>query len=1542
MATNLLNRLVLLPLGLALAALPVRAQLDPRLQTSATDFLDLYQQTNSTTLKPEIVTVFDFSGSTQNLMYHGSFPNIDSTDVDNPNGGGQLKVTVTRSGSSPNFVYKVSATLAWKQYDPRNAQSSVTGTTPTLTFCGLLTPSGALVTSTMVHSMGASGVIGPNGAADSSNPKESDPINWILCASHARFRLKGAANTYVNTTTGATSPTGTLKSITYDRTIDIPLGWSVLGFNSGGTVTTNPDASPLKPLQADDTAGSTAAKFTYDTNYLNTSGKFWNGGGPAGSSATTAYCASVGYAPNYIGWLFQGTDSSGNFVVPAAGTWTGTPTLPETTAWTNFTTNTPGLAFANAIPGLTRSQSVKFAAIQTWIGNQKSVIWAYRFLDTGEPNSSSTISRDSVNSPPPALTTINASQTYGQYRGWMLFNGTAAHTTTAIQTLAGLFPNNSTPLTYAEANAYAQFQDSSSTGIFNAYETAANNSAPQDCMKHFLIVFTDGQPNSDGGWTTNGGSSNAPDDYTPYLDGTNAAPGTKGSADKGNGRVIAAGLSCLNPNQGNVATDYWNIQTLSAVAAHGADQTLTNRIAVPSSYPATGKPQAYAPFWVLGRGTTSGGNAVNGSGIFSTPHNIQTMTVGLSLGGSYTDAASGKSRLFQAAVFGDPAVKTWDLSTVTPFAFSNPSDPNSGIASNAAYFFDAKDPATLVEGLGAAFKAIKGIGTTAVASAPTTPSVGLSLANQVYLGLFTPPKAGGPVWSGDLLMYSTHTTSSNTYLIGSTGAAVGVPDATNSQWAASIIFSTTSANANQPAGNKNWSKRVVWTRLPATSTAPNPGLVRFEDGLSTTGNATAYSVIKNYVGPNTLTDAQRYALIDYVLGASTSSTTTPYANRSDIMGDIVDSAPTTLEYTWSTYSPLITSTVSSILSSAVGTANTAGNAGSQHFRLIFVGDNQGFMHAFGEVSWSVNKAITDPSNPSSTINIPVINGRVDELWAFLPTDFLANLNYSQINTNSHRFMVDGTPYAYFLDAPASNSISGNGTVDSGERAMIIFGLRKGGRSYYALDVSNPFQPRLGPNDANGSGTAAGWAIRADDASLITGSQVASTTTLANVKKVVGTMGFSSSQPFVGRVLTDGGTSTQNIRDAVFLGGGLSTPDVDAQLLNTSTTTATSSPLGRSALALDVNTGQYLMTWDLTTTTGYTSTTVGPVAAGVVPVVLDQTSGLASRAYMNDYYGNVWALGSAQPGLSGPTGDFSSFRIDSNMLDHWTKDGSSTAGAGTASMRKLYSKAPNNGLLSTLPAPFLIGGFPVVRFAAPQVSPYAVGVVINSGDRNNPLDRNYNTTTNIVPSQHRLTVLFDRQDNQTAITDSNLLDLSTATTANVTEGSGSFYLGDPGWTPSTSPSHGLGDYGYFINYPKLTTAYVNKAINDPLVVAYSLFFSYFEPTSSDPCTGGQGFTISSRFADVIQPPDKNSFSFPANPTPGATTGTGFSNPNSFGSGWVAVYSGVATNYSPQGTTSVSQGGTLPGGSNNTLALTIQNMAASATQRFPRPRTWRVIR
>ncbi|MEJ2603386.1 MAG: PilC/PilY family type IV pilus protein [Gammaproteobacteria bacterium] len=80
----------------------------------------------------------------------------------------------------------------------------------------------------------------------------------------------------------------------------------------------------------------------------------------------------------------------------------------------------------------------------------------------------------------------------------------------------------------------------------------------------------------------------------------------------------------------------------------------------------------------------------------------------------------------------------------------------------------------------------------------------------------------------------------------------------------------------------------------------------------------------------------------------------------------------------------------------------------------------------------------------------------EEVWAFMPRSVMSQLPKMRDNIPgvSQAYTVDGAPVAYIED------VNQNGTVDDGEKAYLYFGLRRGGKAYYALDVSDPLSPRF--------------------------------------------------------------------------------------------------------------------------------------------------------------------------------------------------------------------------------------------------------------------------------------------------------------------------------------------------------------------------------------------------------------------------------------------------------------------------------------------------
>jgi type IV pilus assembly protein PilY1 len=71
-----------------------------------------------------------------------------------------------------------------------------------------------------------------------------------------------------------------------------------------------------------------------------------------------------------------------------------------------------------------------------------------------------------------------------------------------------------------------------------------------------------------------------------------------------------------------------------------------------------------------------------------------------------------------------------------------------------------------------------------------------------------------------------------------------------------------------------------------------------------------------------------------------------------------------------------------------------------------------------------------------------------ELWGFIPPCLLGRL--SELHTETPGIFVDGSPKAYV-------SYDSDGVTVN--KAILIFGLRRGGEYYYALDVTNPTVPK---------------------------------------------------------------------------------------------------------------------------------------------------------------------------------------------------------------------------------------------------------------------------------------------------------------------------------------------------------------------------------------------------------------------------------------------------------------------------------------------------
>ncbi|MDK9701878.1 MAG: PilC/PilY family type IV pilus protein [Sulfuritalea sp.] len=141
-----------------------------------------------------------------------------------------------------------------------------------------------------------------------------------------------------------------------------------------------------------------------------------------------------------------------------------------------------------------------------------------------------------------------------------------------------------------------------------------------------------------------------------------------------------------------------------------------------------------------------------------------------------------------------------------------------------------------------------------------------------------------------------------------------------------------------------------------------------------------------------------------------------YRQRSAVLGDIVNAQPVFVRKPFAQYTE-------------AGYADFK-TANAARAPVVYAAANDGMLHAFD----------ADPASGA-------------ELWAFMPTfslPDLAHLANTDYPTNHHYF-TDGTPVVadIYDDADATPQW----------KTILVAGLNKGGKGYYALDITNPANPK---------------------------------------------------------------------------------------------------------------------------------------------------------------------------------------------------------------------------------------------------------------------------------------------------------------------------------------------------------------------------------------------------------------------------------------------------------------------------------------------------
>ena len=210
--------------------------------------------------------------------------------------------------------------------------------------------------------------------------------------------------------------------------------------------------------------------------------------------------------------------------------------------------------------------------------------------------------------------------------------------------------------------------------------------------------------------------------------------------------------------------------------------------------------------------------------------------------------------------------------------------------------------------------------------------------------------------------------------------------------------------------------------------------------------------------------------------------------------------------------------------------------------VVFVGANDGMLHAFDTMTG-------------------------EELWGFIPYELLGRLKELS-QSKSLKYFVDGPPKAYITRS----------------QKIIVFGLRRGGSHYYALDVTDPEKPKflwkIGPETEGFS-----------------------------------EMGQTWSTPQIGKIKVKSGE-----RAVCFIGAGYDESQ-DRKTLGID------DKKGRAVYAVDIMTGTQIWRWDYE---------IDPTMKYTIPseisLVDTDGDGYIDRLYAGDTGGRLWRIDIKSPDL----------------------------------------------------------------------------------------------------------------------------------------------------------------------------------------------------------------------------------------------------------------------------------------------------------------------
>ena len=395
-------------------------------------------------------------------------------------------------------------------------------------------------------------------------------------------------------------------------------------------------------------------------------------------------------------------------------------------------------------------------------------------------------------------------------------------------------------------------------------------------------------------------------------------------------------------------------------------------------------------------------------------------------------------------------------------------------------------------------------------------------------------------------------------------------------------------------------------------------------------------------------------------------------NRYDIFGDPLHSKPLIVNY--------------------------GGSADNQDIRII-VGTNAGALHMFKDSG-----------------------ATVDESWAFMPREFFPNIDSLRKNyaSSDKVYGIDGSATVYVLDT------NGNGSIEAvnGDKAWLFIGSRRGGSSYYGLDISYPDNPKLL------------WHINQNTSGF-------------------SELGQSWSKPKIGYSKLN--ISDSGAKPVLFFGGGY---DISKDTAGV----GADDTVGRAVYMVDAESGN--LVWSLSPAANSATNTQNTNLKDSIPAniaIMDSDSdGLIDRLYVSDTGANVWRVDMPGSDPQSTTTPWTSFKV------------ASLGGNTNATDRRFFSE-PNiaRAIITDTVSTIVENGDGTSTTTVSRYDRPYEAILIGSGDRSTPGATDTTDKFYMLKDPNIITKSFIGDDIPSVITETNLYDFTnnpygTATTTQAKE------------------------------------------------------------------------------------------------------------------------------------------------------------------------------